>query len=245
MSSLPKSYEVLTAMTSVTSLSSTVYAPAKGGYYPTSLTNGVLTSGTGWTGANDFSSSANTAVYTHSSGAGTYQQAVGDLTRTGKGGATYDFTYTVSGPANTAPTIVISATSGFAASDTALTGLGTAGTYTVRFTAATTPGAFLLTGSSTAAGTVTLDALYLYEVVMSDIDIRQCSKAIITCEIASVNFTVDGSTPTVTTGTHEGHLLNAGDVLTLGSIDEIKKFKCINAVASNGAVLKATYYYGY
>lgn len=240
----PKSYETLTTMTSVTALSSTVYAPAKGGYYPTCLTNGALTAGTGWTGANDFASSGNKAVYTHNTGAGTYQQAVGTLARTGKSGAKYAFTYTVSSPANTAPTIVISATSGFASTDTALTGLDTAGTYTVTFTAASTPTAFLLTGASTATGTVSLDDLALYEVVDHLADIRQCTRAVLTCEIASVNFTIDGTTPTITTGTYQGHLLNAGDVLTLNSIDEIKNFKCINAVASNGAVLKATYSFG-
>ena len=90
----PKSYEKLTMITAATGLSATVYNPT--GYYPESLTNGALVSGTSWTGAGDFSSSADTAVYTHSSGAGTYTQAVTALARTGKSGARYDFTYTVS-----------------------------------------------------------------------------------------------------------------------------------------------------
>jgi hypothetical protein len=231
-----KSYEKITAMTTATALSATIYEPDK--LYPTSLTNGALTSGTSWTGANDFSSSGNKAVYTHSSGAGTYTQAVTALARTGKSSAEYDFVYTVSSPANTAPTITI--TTAFAAAAATLTGLGTAGTYTLRFTAATTPGDFVLSGTSGAAGAVSLDDLALYEVVAEG-QKRQVRRAVITVDTAAVNFCIDGTTPTVTTGTHQGHLLNAGDVLTLNDIDEIRRFRAINAVASSGAILKVTY----
>lgn len=231
-----KSYEKLTTITSATGLSATVYGAV--GLYPECLTNGALTSGTSWTGANDFSSSANTAVYTHSSGAGTYTQAVTALARTGKSGAKYDFTYTVSSPTGTAPTIVV--TTGFCAANTALTGLDTAGTYTVRLTAAATPGDFVLSGTSAGAGAVTLDTFSLKEVV-EDEKRRQVKRAVMTVETAAINFTTDGTTPTITSGTHQGHLLNVGDVLTLNDISEIVNFRCINAVASNGAVLKVTY----
>lgn len=231
-----KSYEKLSSITSATALSATVHTPSL--YYPESLTNGALTSGTSWTGANDFSSSANLAKYTHSSGAGTYTQAVAALARTGKSGALYDFTYTVSDPTGTAPTISVG--TGFALTATALTGLGTAGTYTIRITAAVTPGDFVLSGTSTTTGEVKLDTFTLLEVVSPE-DKRQAKRAVLSVETAAINFTVDGTTPTVTSGTHQGHLLNTGDVLTLNSIDEIKKFRCINAVASNGAVVKVTY----
>lgn len=235
--SAPKSYEKITATTAVALLSATVYNPSV--YYPESLTNGALTSGTGWTAAGDFASSSNTAVYTHSTGAGTYTQAVGTLARTGRSGAKYYFTYTVSSPADTAPTIVIS--TDFASESTALTGLGTAGTYTVSFTAATTPGAFVLTGSSAAAGTVTLDTFALLEAVDVIGGNRQAHRAVVECLTAAVNFTTDGSTPTITTGTHQGHILNPGDIVTLNDISEIVQFRCINSVASNGAVLRVTY----
>lgn len=233
----PKSYEKLTTITAATGLSATVYNPA--GYYPESLTNGALASGTSWTGANDFSSSADTAVYTHSSGAGTYTQAVTALARTGKSGARYDFTYTVSSPTGTAPTISIS--TAFAATACALTGLGMAGTYTIRIpVAAATPGDFVLSGTSAGAGAVTLDTFSLKEIVEEQ-DRRQVKRAVITVETAAINFCVDGTTPTITTGTHQGHLLNVGDVLTLNDIAEIRNFRCINAVASNGSVVKVTY----
>jgi len=235
--SKPKSYEKLTSITAVTALSATVYSPA--GWYPESLTNGALTSGTGWTGADDFASSSNKAVYTHSGGTGTYTQAVGTLARTGRGGALYDFTYTVSSPSGTAPAIAIS--TAFASASTSLTNLDTAGTYTIRFTAAATPGAFVLSGTSSGAGAVSLDDLSLLEAVDGIEGNRMAARAVITVDTAAINFTTDGTTPTVTTGTHQGHLLNPGDVLTLNDITEIRQFKCINAVASNGAVVKVTY----
>jgi hypothetical protein len=234
--SAPKSYEKITSITSATALSATVYDPAT--YYPTSLTNGALTSGTSWTGADDFASSGNKAVYTHSTGAGTYTQAVTALARTGKSGARYDFHYTISSPANTAPTIVI--TSAFADADTALSGLDTAGKYIVRFTATTTPGDFILSGTSAAAGAVSFDDIALYEIVEPE-NHRQVKRAVITVDTAAINFCVDGSTPTITSGTHQGHLLNVGDILTLNDITEIKMFRCINAVASSGSVVKVTY----
>jgi hypothetical protein len=224
--SAPKSYEKLTTITSATALSATVYAPAE--YYPENLTNGALTSGTSWTGAGDFSCAANAATYTHSTA----------LARTGKCRARYDFTYTVSSPSGTAPTMVVS--TGFAEVATALTGIGTAGTYTVRIKANATPGDFVITGSSGGAGAATLDVLSLKELV-EDGGTRQVKRAVITVETAAINFCTDGTTPTVTSGTHQGHLLNVGDVITLSDITEIMMFRCINAVASNGAVVKVTY----
>jgi len=233
--SAPKSYEKLTTITTATALSPTVYNPAV--YYPESLANGAIGTGTSWTLADDFAVVSTKAKYVHSSGAGTATQAVTDLTRTGKSGARYDFTYTVSSPTGATVTMVI--TSAFASEDTAIA-VTTAGTYTVRFTAATTPGAFVLSGTSAATAQTILDDLSLLEIV-EEVDHRQVKRAVITVDTAAINFCVDGSTPTVTSGTHQGHLLNVGDVLTLNDITEIKLFRCINAVASNGAVVKVTY----
>ena len=233
--SAPKSYEKLTTITAATALSPTVYNPAV--HYPESLANGAIGTGTSWTLADDFAVVSTKAKYVHSSGAGTATQAVTDLTRTGKSGARYDFTYTVSSPTGATVTMVI--TSAFASEDTAIA-VTTAGTYTVRFTAATTPGAFVLSGTSAATAQTILDDLSLLEIV-EEVDHRQVKRAVITVDTAAINFCVDGSTPTVTSGTHQGHLLNVGDVLTLNDITEIKLFRCINAVASNGAVVKVTY----
>jgi len=232
----PKSFEKITTLTSVTTLSSAVYNPSQ--FYSTNLTNGALTSGTSWTGANDFASTGNKAVYTHSSGAGTYTQAVTSLARTGRSEQKYRFIYTVSSPSGTAPTVSVS--TAFAGVAAALIGLSAAGTYQIDFVSAANPAAFVLSGTSTTTGAASLDDLELYEFVQSS-DIMQVKRAVISVETASVNFTIDGSMPTVSSGTYQGHLLDAGDVLTLNEIDEIRKFRCINSVASNGAVLKVTY----
>lgn len=232
----PKSYEKLSTITAATALSATVYNPIT--HYPESLANGAIGTGTSWTLANDFAVVSAKAKYVHSSGAGTATQAVTDLTRTGKSGARYDFTYTVSSP--TGATVAVEISTAFAAVATSLTNLTTAGTYTVRFTAATIPGAFVLSGTSAATAQTILDDLSLLEIVESG-EGRPVKRAVLTVETAAINFTTDGSTPTVTSGTHQGHLLNVGDVLTLNDITEITKFRCINAVASNGAVIKVTY----
>ncbi len=232
-----RSQEKISTLTSATALTAAIYQMTDMGEH---LTNGVLTSGTSWTGANDFSSSANTAVYTHSTGAGTYTQAVGDLALTGRSGKMYEFTYTVSSPTNAAPTIVITST--FAVIDTALIGLDTAGTYKVRFRAATTPGNFALSGTSTKAGAVTLDSLSLKE-VLDDNRKQQPQLAIVTVETAAIRFCVDGSTPTVTASGGVGMLAQVGDVIRLKGPNEIINFRAINAVASSGSAIRVAYHY--
>ncbi len=229
-----KSYEKLTSITTATALSPTIYNPPA--VYPESLANGVLTSGTSWTRTGDFALTGDTAVYTDSSHAGTISQAVTALTRTGRSGATYEFTYTTS---TASGDVAATITTAFAAAATSLIGLGTAGTYKVRFVAAAIPGAFTISATS-SSGAVTMDALSLVELVEPQ-DVMQVKRAVITVETAGINFCVDGTTPTVTSGTYQGHLLGVGDVLTLNDIAEIRKFRCINAVDSSGAVVKVTY----
>jgi hypothetical protein len=235
--SAPKSYEKITAMTAVTLLSSTVYAPDV--YYPESLTNGAIGTGGSWTLANDFAVVSTKAKYVYSGGTGTATQAVGDLARTGRSGKQYDFIYTVSSPTGAAVTMSISTS--FASAATALTGLTVAGTYRVRFTAATTPGDFVIDATAATTAQTILDDLSLLEVVDVVGGKRPVYRAVIECLTAAVNFTVDGSTPTITSGTHQGHILNPGDIVTLNDIGEITQFRCINSVASNGAVLRVTY----
>lgn len=70
---------------------------------------------------------------------------------------------------------------------------------------------------------------------------RSATDAFITIETAAIRWTVDGTTPVVTaTSGGTGHLANAGDVITLEGEDAIKKFRCINAVASSGALVFVT-----
>lgn len=67
-------------------------------------------------------------------------------------------------------------------------------------------------------------------------------EAYITIETADVRCTFDGTVPTVSAGTGAGHLFGHGDTITLSGFENIQKFRCINAVAANGAVLRASYF---
>jgi hypothetical protein len=67
--------------------------------------------------------------------------------------------------------------------------------------------------------------------------------ALITCETADVRFTLDGTTPTVTSGTGAGHLLGSGQNYVVRGYENCRNFRCINAVGSSGATLKCTYFY--
>jgi hypothetical protein len=68
----------------------------------------------------------------------------------------------------------------------------------------------------------------------------QVNAALITCETAAINFTMDGTTPTATAGTNIGHQLGAGQSYVISGGNNVRKFRCINAVAGSGAVVKAS-----
>ena len=75
----------------------------------------------------------------------------------------------------------------------------------------------------------------------SEIGMRTPPKAaLITVETAAIKFTTDGTLPTATSGTNYGHQMDAGQSYVIRGYKNIRKFKCINAVASNGAILKYT-----
>lgn len=236
----PRAYEKLTAMTSPTALTASIYNQTS---YAETLANETLTtanlSGT-WAYDADFADGTNKGTYTHSTGAGTLTQNYYDMDIPGRSMKLYDFTYTVSSPSDTAPTIVI--TADFALVETALVGLDTAGTYTVRFRSAVTPGNFVLSGTSDAAGAVTIDTLSLKE-VLEDGNTIQPKGALISVEHATLTFTVDGTTPTIAAESNHGHQLTAESSYMLDNITSIRNFRCINTVASSGSVLKVTYFY--
>lgn len=236
----PRAYEKLTAMTSPTALTASIYNQM---FYVETLANATLTtaslSGT-WAYDGDFADGTNKGTYTHSTGAGTLTQNYYDMDIPGRSMKLYDFTYTVSSPSDTAPTIVI--TADFALVETALVGLDTAGTYTVRFRSAVTPGNFVLSGTSDAAGAVTIDTLSLKE-VLEDGNTIQPKGALISVEHATLTFTVDGTTPTIAAESNHGHQLTAESSYMLDNITSIRNFRCINTVASSGSVLKVTYFY--
>ena len=60
--------------------------------------------------------------------------------------------------------------------------------------------------------------------------------ALISVETAQIRFTVDGTAPTTTVG----HVLNAGDILELDSLEDMKSFRAIRTGATS-AVIHVTY----
>lgn len=61
------------------------------------------------------------------------------------------------------------------------------------------------------------------------------TQAIITCEVADIRYTIDGSTDPA-----EGHKLVAGNAIVLENYEEIQKFQCVRADAVN-AIIRVTY----
>ncbi len=70
---------------------------------------------------------------------------------------------------------------------------------------------------------------------------KMARAAIISVETADIRFTIDGTTPTVTSGTGAGHLLASGASYVITGEMNVSNFRCINAVASSGAKVKCTY----
>lgn len=62
------------------------------------------------------------------------------------------------------------------------------------------------------------------------------TKAIVTCETASIRYWISGTLPTVSAG----HLVNAGDVIELDSSGQVTNFKTI--AVSGTASLQITYF---
>jgi len=72
---------------------------------------------------------------------------------------------------------------------------------------------------------------------------KEAKSALITVETASIRFTMDGTTPTVTEGTGAGHILDVGQSYVVRGVEAVRNFRCINAVASSGASVKSSYFF--
>jgi hypothetical protein len=71
-----------------------------------------------------------------------------------------------------------------------------------------------------------------------------CAKAaLISVETGGIRFTLDGTTPTTTASTAVGHLIASGDSYVVRGYENIKNFKCIQAVTATGGVVKVTFFY--
>lgn len=126
-----------------------------------SLTNPNLTSGTSWTATNDCALANSRAEFLYSGGAAsTLTQASGTLAVAGVASRWYSFTYTTTSML-LLPTLTI--TTSFAESDVPLP--TEAGTHTVYFRAAASPGDFVISATLTEGQRVYLDTFSLKEVV--------------------------------------------------------------------------------
>ena len=63
---------------------------------------------------------------------------------------------------------------------------------------------------------------------------------LITVEVASIYFTVDGTTPTVG---GVGHQMTAGQNYVVKGLTSIRNFLCINSSAGSGAVVKCSFFF--
>lgn|SRR5574343_391723 len=67
---------------------------------------------------------------------------------------------------------------------------------------------------------------------------------LITVETADIRMTMDGTTPVVTaTSGGTGHLVTSGQSYVVRGHVSVRNFRCINAVASSGAVVFCTFFY--
>ena len=73
---------------------------------------------------------------------------------------------------------------------------------------------------------------------------RIAQAVLITVETAAVRITMDGTTTVVTaTSGGTGHLVDAGQSLIVRGTESVRNFRCINAVASSGAILICSFYF--
>ena len=67
--------------------------------------------------------------------------------------------------------------------------------------------------------------------------------AFITTETASINYTLDGTTPT-NDAADAGHEMKADEQIIISGIEDLTKFRCIEKSAGNGAKVKVSVYFG-
>ena len=92
--------------------------------------------------------------------------------------------------------------------------------------------------AETLTGTVSTGTVAIIQDLIPLITSVQPKAALITVKTAAIQFTLSGVTPTVTGGTNHGHQMDAGQSYVIRGYSNIRKFRCINAVASNGAIVE-------
>ena len=72
---------------------------------------------------------------------------------------------------------------------------------------------------------------------------QQVKAALVSVETNSVNYTLEGTTPTDSSGTNVGHEGVAQLNLVLRGVDAVKNFKCIDRVGASASKVKVTVFY--
>ena len=98
-------------------------------------------------------------------------------------------------------------------------------------------------GFETLATTVAIGFTSTYHDLVKGSNSFPIRAALITVETADIRFTLDGTTPTVTSGTAAGHIMSGGQSYVVRGYENCKNFRCINAVGSSGAGVKCTFFY--
>ena len=93
------------------------------------------------------------------------------------------------------------------------------------------------TGNKASGTIVTVQAPMFLKVYSAPV------AALITCEVANAAFTMDGTSPTLTAGTSDGHTITSGQSYVVAGFNNIKNFKIINAANANGTVIKYSLFY--
>lgn len=73
---------------------------------------------------------------------------------------------------------------------------------------------------------------------------QQASAALVSVESNSINFCIDGSSPTASAGTNLCHRLDAGQSLMVQGPQNVRNFLCIDRVSGSTATVKITIYFG-
>jgi hypothetical protein len=97
--------------------------------------------------------------------------------------------------------------------------------------------------AETLTGGVSSGTVAIIQDFIPLITIVQPKAALITVKSFPINFTLSGVTPTVTAGTNHGHQMDAGQSYVIRGYSNIRKFRCINAVNANGAIVEYSLFF--
>lgn len=72
---------------------------------------------------------------------------------------------------------------------------------------------------------------------------RAAIAALITVESNTINFTVNGTTPTATSGTNAGHKITSGQSYVIEGAGNVAAFMCIDSVSGSASKVKVTTFF--